>query len=248
MGWLDDIRKKKEVKLPPELEGKSDDDVIASLKENADLKARLATAEAARVEDQKKVETITTEFESIKAKLAAADAARNSPSEKDENKELPNFVEDPDNAFNQRAAPIATVAVNSAVMTSRMLALQELDNQDMASPQDAKTMDGRLFRAWQAEIEGIARRYPPVQMATPAAWLNVYFYVKGLHSDELSNPEIRKKKFNFLEPATQGTVPPNQQAQDKDTLTDEEKRIAGRMGVSPENYLKRKKAMQMSAA
>jgi hypothetical protein len=140
---------------------------------------------------------------------------------------------------------VANIAVQTAAMTARMLAQQQLNNADMAS--NGKTMDGRLFQHWGAELDTEAKKYQTVQLTTPQAWLGIFMYLKGVHADELRDPEIRKKKYNFMEPAVSGSNSSSNDNKDKpagDQLTDAEKHVADKMGVSHENYLKRKKTMQ----
>ncbi len=250
MSWLDKLNAKKvdETQIPKELEGMSPEQIVVALKENTDLKARMTTVEAERAAEKEEVGKINTEFQSIKERLAAVDAAKSRAENRPE--ELANFVEEPDKAFEQRATPLTNLTIASAFMTARMLAQQELDNMDLASPVGTKTIDGRLFRAWTQEIDSEAKKYPQSSMIHPRAWLGIFYYVKGLHSDELSNPDIRKKKYNFLEPGTSSVPPAGGEKKEEgvESLTAEELRVAERMHVTPENYLKRKRAMKFTAA
>jgi hypothetical protein len=253
MGWLDSIKDKKEKDaaqvvlkmIPDELKDKSAEEITALLKEAPSLKIKLAETEAARAVDADKVTKISTEFELVKTRLAAAEANRTPP--KGQEEEPANFVEEPDKAFSQRIGPLATITLQNAAQTARMLAQQELDNNDMAS--ENKTMDGRLFRAWGAELNAESRKYRTDQLATPQAWLGIFYYLKGTHADELRDPETRKKKYNFLEPSnTQVVRQTEEKKTPSDQLTAEEKHVADKMGVSYENYLKRKKSMQYDSA
>ena len=244
MGWLDEIKKKKE-KLPDRFKDKSEDDILKMLDDADKDKTRITELETKDAERETKVTEIQTQFNDVKARLAAAEAnPKPKPDGGGNNDELANFVEDPDKAFGQRVAPVANIAIQTAAMTARMLAQQQLNNADMAS--NGKTMDGRLFQHWNGEIDAEAKKYQTVQLTTPQAWLGIYMYLKGVHADELRDPEIRKKKYNFMEPAVSG-VSANNDGKEKpasDQLTDAEKHVADKMGVKHEDYLKRKKAMQ----
>ena len=245
MGWLDrlDAKKKEENKIPPELEGKTPEQIVASLKEAEGLRVELQAAKANNAKLSTQYTEMNTEVDKIKAELASRDAAQNQQ-RTNQTEELANFVEDPDKAFGQRVAPLAQVAVNTAAMTARMLAQQQLNNQDMASPAEARSMDGRLFQAWSVDIDAEARKYPQIQLATPQAWLGIFYYLKGTRADDLANPEIRKKKYgNFIESGV-SSVAPRAEPEKKDELTDAEKHVADKMKVSYENYAKRKKQMQ----
>jgi hypothetical protein len=123
-----------------------------------------------------------------------------------------------------------------------MLAQQMLDNNDLAS--NGKSMDGRLFRAWSNEVDSESKKYQPAQLTSPQAWVGIFYYLKGLHAEELRDKETVKKKYNFLEPSASQAMP--QESKPKtpsEELTDAEKHVAEKMGVSYENYAKRKKAM-----
>src|SRR5207245_3643802 len=129
MGLWDrlDAKKKEENKIPPELEGKTPEQIVASLKEAEDLKVKLQAAEANNAKLSTQYTEMNTEVDKIKAELASRDAAQNRQTTT-QTEELANFVEDPDKAFGQRVAPLAQVAVNTAAMTARMLAQQQLNN------------------------------------------------------------------------------------------------------------------------
>lgn len=240
------FKNKKEDELPPELQGKTPEEVVAALKDAGDLKAKVATLEIERAAERTVVTGLQSEFEQAKEKLRVAEL-KAAPPRQQTPEELANFVEDPDRAFGQRVAPVAQIALQGAAQTARILAQQQLDNMDMGS--DGKTKDGRLFRAWNNEIEQQAAKYQVGQLGDPKAWLGIFYYIKGLHADELRDPEERKKKYNFLEPGVQGAPPPPDKKKDGvAALTDQEKHVADRMGVSHENYAKRKASMQILPA
>jgi phage I-like protein len=249
MGWLDRINaKKEEDKLPPRLREKTPEQVVKELEEADKLKADLAASQAAQAAQDAKVQEIQTEFDAVKARLAAAEARNTPPPKKEEGTDPTpeNILADPKKVLDSRLAPLEQLTIHNNAQTARMLAQQQLNNADMAS--GGKNMDGRLFQAWGQEIDAEARKYQSIQLIRPEAWLGIYWYLKGTHSDELANPEIRKKKYNFLEPSTGPGTPPGGEPPKKDGvegLTDKEKEIARKMGVTPENYAKRKKEMVM---
>lgn len=250
MGWLDRVRDKKELeKLPPELRDASPDDIVKKLAEANQLKADLAAEKLAREQQDTKVQEISTEFEQVKTRLAAAELNRKPPETPARVEATPeNLLENPKGVLDTRLGPLEAATIRNGVTTSRMLAQQQLDGADMAS--GGKSMDGRLFRAWSGEIDTESRKYQAVTLMTPEAWLGIYWYLKGIHGDELRDPEVRKKKYSFLEPAASSAAGPNGPGSDSrpkdgpESLTDQEKHVADKMGVSYENYAKRKKSMQ----
>lgn len=250
MGWLDRINaKKEEEKLPPRLRDKTPEQVAKELEDADKLKAEHELLKTRQAESDTKVTEIQTEFDKVKTALAAAEANRNKTPNNDNNRvdlTPENILEKPAEAINQRLAPLEALTIQNNARTARMLAQQQLDNADLAS--NGRSMDGRLFRAWTAEIDAESRKYAAVQLVNPEAWIGIFYHMKGVHADELSNPEIRKKKYNFLEPSSGPGTPANGDSKPKEgaeSLTDQEKHVADKMGVSYENYAKRKKAMVM---
>jgi hypothetical protein len=211
----------------------------ASEDKQKELEAKLQAQEAERVKEREHVKGIETEFQKIKSALEAKEKTPAKP------EEPADFDTDPQKAFDQQVRPLAEVAVLNAKNTAKILAQQQLDNNDMAS---GSSMDGRFFRAWGAEIDAEANKYQPQQMITPEAWLGIFYYVKGRHSDELANPEIRKKNYAFLESGRSNTPPPPDKEEKKDQLTEEQKTIARKMGVSEEKYLENMKKFTYSGA
>jgi len=252
MGWLDRIKDKKELeKIPPELRDASPEDIVKKLQETDKLKADLAAAQAKTAEQDTKVTEIQNEFEQVKTRLAAAEAKPKGDTKPPDRVEATpeNMLENPKGVLDTRLGPLEAATIRNGMTTSRMLAQQQLANADMAS--GGKTMDGRLFQAWGAEIDAESRKYQPTTLMTPEAWIGIYWYLKGIHGDELRDPETRKKKYAFLEPAASSAAGPNGPGSDSrpkdgpESLTDQEKHVADKMGVSYENYAKRKKAMVM---
>jgi hypothetical protein len=257
MPWFDKVKKEEAARqlleaIPPEMRDKTPEEIAAALKEHQELKNKVTTLETERAAERTAVATLNTQFNEVKQRMEAAElkARSNQNQNQNQNQEEPaDFTLEPEKALNQRIAPLANLTVNSAFMTARLLCQQMLDNQDMASPQDNKTMDGRLFRAWEGEINELSKKYQPAQLTTPDAWLGIFYYVKGKHAHELANPTERKKKYGFLEPASQGAAPPPPDKKNGvEGLTEQEKHVADKMHVSYENYAKRKEKMQILPA
>jgi len=251
VGWLDRINaKKEEEKLPTRLRDKTPEQIAKELEDADKLKADHEALKLRQAEADTKVAEIQSEFDKVKDQLARADAAKNPPKAPDKVAATPeNILENPQGVLDTRLAPLEAVTVQNAATTSRMIAQQQLDNADLSS--SGKTMDGRLFRAWGAEIDSESRKYASIQLIKPEAWLGIFWYLKGQHADELRDPEVRKKKYNFLEPSQQSGAAPANGEPKKDGvegLTDQEKHVADKMGVSYENYAKRKKSMQIVSA
>ena len=227
--------------LPESLRDKTPDEVAASLKEFDEVKAKLASIEANRANEKTEMDQLKTSYSQTQTRIQELEAAARRPAPAPQPPaENPDFVTDPDGAFNSRVAPLASITVQTAAQTARIIAKQQLDARDLTTG----TRDGRLFDHWSAEITEASKRYQATQMVSPEAWVGIYMWVKGNHADELADPEARKKKFSFLEPAASAVVTRDESSKTPaDQLTDQEKHVADKMGVSYENYLKRKKSM-----
>lgn len=247
MPWFDKMKRKeeKENELPPELRDKTMEEVAQTLRDAAETKTKLAALETERVKEREQVAALGSEFDKVKQRLVAAEANLNKRENPPKSEEPADWDLEPAKAARQTMEPLVNLTISNAAMTARILALQTLDNEDMSSPADSKSMNGRLFRAWEQEINEESKKYNVAAMGQPQAWLGIYYLVKGRHADELANPETRKKKYNFVESASQGGPPPKEKEKDGvEALTDQEKHVADKMKVSYENYAKRKKSMQ----
>lgn len=240
MPWFKD----KEGKTPKELEGKSADDVLKLLADANEAKEKTTKLEQEREAEKKIVTELSNNFNSVKAKLDAIEANA-PPPPKVNNEPIPNFIEDPDGAFNARVGPVVAATVQTGQMTAVISAQNDLDNRDSLS--NGRSMDGRLFRYWMQDIRSEAQKYQATALIDPRTWLDIFYKIKGWRADELSNPETRKKNYPFLESAASNVAPPNNEPK-KEELTPQELKIAERMGVTPENYMKRKKAMTFVGA
>ena len=235
---------KKEEELPPELKGKTPEQIAASLKEADEVKTRLQALEGERATEKQTVVDMTNNFNTMKTRLQELEAnAKKAPSPPPEEKA--NFLEDGDRAFNQRfnenVAPTTAIAVGAAQQVARISAQQHLQNLDAQN----NTMDARLFTAWSADIDSEAKKYQPTQLIQPQSWLSIFYFIKGVRADELANPEVRKKKYSFLEPARSSAPPPDgKEKSATDQLTDQEIHAAKMMHKTPEQYLAQKKKMQ----
>ena len=239
-GWLQSIRDKKERdKIPEKYRDLSADDVVKRMTDAEDLKKKLDEAEAARRAGDERYASVQTEVEKVRGQLALLEASRQQPQAASKPEEPIDFNQDPEGALRQRMMPVAQATVANSAMTARILAQQQLSNADSLNG----TMDGRLFQAWSDDIDAESRKYQTIQLASPQAWIGIFYYLKGIRSEELRNPETRKKKYAFLEPATPQAPPPEHRPKTEE-LTDQEKHVADKMNVSYENYAKRKKAMQ----
>lgn len=245
MAWFKD----RDEKVDPKLQGKSQADILKMMEEAEKATARAAELEKERVAERETVNTLNSQFAAIRGKLETIEKNNQPPPPKAEPDIDHNFIDDPDAAFNQRAKPLAQMTVATAIAQARMLAQSELDSRDLTS--NGTTHDGRLYRQWRAEIEGYANQKPQLELANPQTWVDLYLKVKGLHVDELANPETRKKNYAFMESAA-SSAPPTPEDKSKlpaeQQLSAMELKVAAGMKMTPEAYLKRKQSLQFVGA
>jgi len=241
-------KRNRDEKVDPKLEGKSQADILKMIEDADKNKERIAQLEADRARESQQISEFTNSYNAVKARLDQIEA-NSKPPQKQEPESDENFIDNPDGAFNQRAKPIAQLAVGTAVTTAKMLAQSELDNRDMAS--NHTTWDGRLFRQWNAEILQYANQKTQLELTNPQVWIDLYLKVKGLHAEELGNAETRKKSYAFMESAV-SSAPPTPEDKSKlpadRQLSESELKVANAMKISPEQYLKRKNEMQFLGA
>ena len=231
MGWGN----RKDEDLPDSLKGKTPDQIAFELEEAKKLKERLDKQEAKDAERdtmfQSFASTQTQLADTLKAINERSTAPPKAPINPGDN-EPASFITDPDLAFNQRLAPLASITMQTAAITAKQEAQKAFFRKQST---EKNNIDGTLFDRFENEILEMAKNSTPQQLANPATWAHLYYNVKGRHTDEIvSNP----KSF-FTEDATRppagGGTPLG------DTPTDQEKSIAAKMGVPIENYMKNKR-------
>src|SRR5689334_17991602 len=84
------------------------------------------------------------------------------------------------------------------------------------------------------------------QQIYPQSYLNCINVVLAEHLDEILDAQVKGSGEFAVEPGGGGNPPPP--PKDSDKLTEEEQKIAKRMGVKPEDFLARRKAMQFVGA
>jgi hypothetical protein len=233
MGWGN----RKDDDLPESLKGKTPDQIAFELEEAKKLKERLDKMEAKEAER----DTAFNSFASTQTQLADTLKAINErvptlqPRQvnNDNNREPASFITDPDQAFNERVAPLAAITMQTASITAKQEAQRAFFRKQAT---EKNNIDGTLFEKFEGEIFELAKNCTPQQLANPATWSHLFFNVKGRHADEIiSNP-----KAFFTEDATRPPAPDGHVKGDEPT--DQEKSIASKMGVPIENYMKNKKA------
>lgn len=208
--------------MPEELKGLTPKEIADAVRESKTLRSELTETKSQFETAKSSLESLNTEHSSLKERLDNLEANRTAPPEKknDGPKALTEFLVDGDRAFAERALPIATLALE----TKKDFVKSEM-----------KRKLGPLFTKWENEIDAAAATIPLVQLCQPNTWEYLFYNVKGRHAEE---------KDAFVIEGVGGHVRHEDAPDPKSYLTEHEKKIAKKMGIKEEDYLKQKKDMR----
>lgn len=231
-------------KLPAEYKDLSEDQITELLNKGKTSEAEALAAKTAAEGEKTAREKAEKEAKELREALAARpnpepgdkggdNGGRNQPTSAPPNEA--EWLTDPIGSFNKQVAPTAAVALHAAIMSARLLAENFIQRQG--------PLEKRLWDKYGQEVQAIVDGLDPQQRIIPQTWINQFVYVKGLHLNDIVKEGQKNGDAFFSETAgpTGGGLP-NPAPENSDTLTEQEKRIAKRFGVTEENYLKRKKA------
>lgn len=232
----------REEEIPAELRDKSPAEIAEEMKTLRASAAKVTDLEAKLTDSNSRFETFKTELETGMDTRFATLRESLKPAAKVENKEMTDFLSDPDRAFAERAAPITGMVLHTAAYMAKNQAKEKLQRNQRTQP--GKNFDGYFFEKYEDEISNLARTVPAQQLGMPETWEHIYFNVKGRHAEEIAAQLTDGTLSNLMESAGAGTRGGGFGDDKKDEkLTDQEVRIAQKMGVKPEDYAKRKKDM-----
>ena len=231
MGWGN----RKDEDLPESLKGKTPDQIAFELEEAKKLKERLDKQEAKDAERDTMFQSFATAQQSLVETLKAVNerVPAVKPVVNNDQHEPASFITDPDLAFNERVGPLAAITMQTAAITAKQEAQRAFFRKQST---EKNNIDGTLFERFESEILEMAKNCTPAQLANPATWAHLYFNVKGRHADEI----VANPKSFFTEDAKRPPVGDN--GNNEPQPTDQEVKIAAKMGVPIENYMKHKKA------
>lgn len=230
-------------KLPAEYKDLSEDQITELLNKGKTAEAEALTAKQtadtekiAREKAEKEAKDLR---EALKARPAAEPATpQNQPTEPAGPPDVTDWLTNPNDAFNRASAPTTMIALHGAIMSARLLADQFIRQQG--------PLEARLWNKYQAEVQAIVDKMNPQERIIPQTWINQFVFVKGLHVNDIVKEGQKEGDTFFAETAGSTGAGINSSGNGTpkdDVLTDQEIKIAARMGVKPEDYLKRKKAM-----
>lgn len=234
MPWF----KKDEPDLPESLKGKTPEEIEAIVARASELETENASLRTENRNVASQFESFGQTIQELKGSVEALKTPQAPPANP---QEPANFLTDPDRAFAERAAPLVGLLLsNSATMAKS----QAREAAFLRQRTQKKNIDGMLFDKFDDELMALAKTCTPQQLAAVATWTHLFYNVKGRHADEIIVDATEKKGEFFVESAQRTPAVDDQQS---DKLTDQQLRIAAKMGVKPEAYLKHKKEMVTGA-
>lgn len=242
---------KKDEELPARLRGKTPEQIAQELEAADGLKSKIEGLETGLASANSKFETFGTSLTQLNETLTQLGTRLPAPKSGagagedgagDDSHEPASFLTEPDRAFAERAAPLINVVLGTAARLAREEAFKRAQTRQRT---EKGNVDGLIFEKFGKEIDDFAKACTPQQQANPDTWEHLFFNVKGRHSDEISAQRSEGKGEFFIESAGRATS--SDTHVDDNKLTPLEEKLAARMGVKPEDYLKRKKEMQTGA-
>lgn len=232
--------------LPKELQDLEVEEIVSAVKGKKALEDKLAATETELRTNKAAFETFQGEFDSkVEAKVTEMVTNAQQRVRQENNRPQPaDFMTDPDRAFAERAAPLTAVVMQTATYSAKNAAREKFQRSQRSNP--GKNFDGYFFEKFEKEVDELSRTVPAVQLANPDTWEHLYFNVKGRHADEIAAQFKDGKLDNIIESGSAGGGRPPEQSSD-DKLTDQELRLAAKLGQKPEDYLTQKKKINSSS-
>lgn len=226
--WSDRFGKKDD-ELPPELQGKKPDEVVAEMRR---LDALAKDTEAKRLTLETEHNTQKNEFDQMKTRIAELEAGGRKKDDEIIIEDPPSPWTDPVKFVQEATKDTTAVALASGIMSAKMYAMQQLSARDL-----------KIFKKYEKEIDAQVGTFQPVQRVMPQSWFNTLIYIKGLHDQEITKLESDKNDF-FSERPSDG-VHHDEHRESELKLSPEEEEVCRKFKYDPKKYLETKKNASM---
>jgi hypothetical protein len=225
--------------VPDKLKGKKEEDIIKAFEDAERLAAEKAAADTAKATAEAAVASKDTELSSVRSRLSELEsrATRTASTPPAEAKGPTSVLLDEETAFRERLTPLYLQQAQQGSLMAMQLAANDISS----DPRKAA-----LLRKYKAEVDARFNTVPIQFRTDPASYKNCFNVVMGEHLDELVQSATKNNGDFFVEDSSNTQRQPVPVKNDK--LDDDAKKIAARMGVSEEDYLARRKAMQFVGA
>jgi len=223
-----------------------------------ELKARLDSQDEKlkKLDGLDKLDTVLSEFTEVKKRLDSIEAGgqnqetdeqrqqreqqeQQQQQQQQQSSQMTSFLVDENRAFAERAMPLAAMQLQTASKIAKMSTRNKIQlMQKEGDPYYGQRM-ARFFDKHETEIDKLASRVPLAQQGHDETWMNMFKLVQADHIDEISD-----KTTPFIEGGAGGITPASvDNNQQQDVLTDAQKRVAQRMGITEADYKESRKGL-----
>lgn len=220
---------RKEAELPESLRGKTPEQIAEALQVSETEKTRF---EGELTSTKTLLQQQTTELNNVKNALTAL---QTKPTATPVNNEPPkgpaSIFDNEDQAFADRMGPLALTTLQNAARLARMTAESNIT---------AKPVDRYILGKYKAEYDALVATLGLQAQTNEVAYYNCFKIVKADHVDELT--DAAKKGTDLFSEAPANGAPPVVTSNGE--LTDEQKRMAKKFGISDADYKKSLSAIQ----
>lgn len=218
----------------------SKEELQARLKKVAELETQNATFNTTIEAQKGELNTVKATLASIEEKLGQqqppprTDGGAGSGSG---TVEIPSVVDDENAAFAVRMAPVYKQNMENTAMIVEDQTLRRLAMNDPRFPKMEKDIRA-LIAATPLQFRANTDRDKSGKMYAEQVIENAYYVVKGRFADNIVQDTLAGKGEFFVEPArasgNTGTTP---NTPDPATLTDDDRKVIARMGISEKTYI-----------
>lgn len=207
-------------------------DAAALQAQLAEKDAEIAKRDSALLEANKNVEAARTYVQGVATQLQA-NAARptTTPEETDNRDFAERFNEDPeaalDKMFEERVRPVYQEYAHNTAIQNRDTLRRDIGEDE--------------WKEFGAEIDTVMAGYDDTVKARPDAYKVAYDMIRGRNVEKITDKKLNDKIEREKKQQTEGASPPGTKKTAPDSLSDAEKQVATKFGLSDKEYIASRK-------
>lgn len=239
MAWFD----KSDARVPDELRDAKSEELVEAVRFYKENKEKVPQMSSELENTKQSLASIEAQHTETKNKLAAieqgiaeAQRQRHAPPPAQPEGQV-DFFDDPEKAFQQRQGPRDMLILNTRAQVAQMGFEGGLLNEPGKFGDDPK-----VYKKYQREVVDLMQKEPLVNQGNPQVWKNAFLLVKGLHADEIHDARKANDSVFFGETPKPAV---SQETQQKDEITDDDRKAAKRYGITPEEVLSSRKTLRI---
>lgn len=227
----------KDINYKEEFGVESKEELLARLQEVNNLKTQNETLQTKLTTQEAEVNTVKATLASIEERVKTIQPVQQQQQQTRENVEIPSVQDDENAAFAARMAPIYAQNLNTTAMVVEDQVFRRISTTD---PRFGKFEKEARDLLHSAHISARANMgVNPTTKKTYAEELveNCYLIVKGRHTDNIVQDTVAGKGEFFVESGRNSGNSGNSEVKtDPTILTDDDRKIIAKMGVSEKVY------------